>query len=187
MNCRISYSNRPTFTMSPRSRKRPGRAGAFTVIDGYQAVGTIPVDVRALGHRRLHRRLPEVALWRARATRSSGFEPEVRGRLEPALTGWMAHERPFAFEPELDRRDDAWRLLHGTPSIPALYAATARPGNDQRDRHRRRSAPSRDDKHRACLIWPTRRATAARRPRDPARRAGRSRSMSRTVTRSRRA
>ena len=35
----------------------------------------------------------------------------------------MAHQQPFAFEPELERRDDAWRLLHGTPSIPALYAA----------------------------------------------------------------
>ncbi len=38
----------------------------------------------------------------------------------------MAHARPFAFEPTLDRRADAWRFLHGTPNIPALYAA--RPG-----------------------------------------------------------
>jgi kynureninase len=38
----------------------------------------------------------------------------------------MAHRRPFAFETGLERRRDAWRLLHGTPSIPALYAA--RPG-----------------------------------------------------------
>ena len=45
---------------------RARRVGALTVIDGYQAVGTIPVDVRALGSRRLHRRLPEVALRRAR-------------------------------------------------------------------------------------------------------------------------
>ena len=52
--------------------------------------------------------------------------PEVRGRLGPKLTGWMAHERPFAFEPSMSRRADAWRFLHGTPSIAALYAA--RPG-----------------------------------------------------------
>jgi kynureninase len=38
----------------------------------------------------------------------------------------MAHQEPFRFEPKLVRRDDAWRFLHGTPSIPALYAA--RPG-----------------------------------------------------------
>ncbi len=38
----------------------------------------------------------------------------------------MSHRRPFDFAPRLDRRDDAWRFLHGTPAIPALYAA--RPG-----------------------------------------------------------
>ena len=38
----------------------------------------------------------------------------------------MAHQQPFAFAPELVRRDDAWRFFHGTPNIPALYAA--RPG-----------------------------------------------------------
>jgi kynureninase len=38
----------------------------------------------------------------------------------------MAHEQPFAFEPKLARRADAWRFLHGTPNVPALYAA--RPG-----------------------------------------------------------
>src|SRR5262249_14712222 len=50
-------------------------------------------------------------------------DPAVRGKLTPALTGWMAHARPFAFEPQQDRRTDAWRLYHGTPSIPSLYAA----------------------------------------------------------------
>jgi kynureninase len=54
------------------------------------------------------------------------IDPEIRDRLRPSLTGWMAHDRPFAFEPELVRRGDAWRFLHGTPGIPALYAA--RPG-----------------------------------------------------------
>jgi kynureninase len=38
----------------------------------------------------------------------------------------MAHEQPFTFEPNLIRRRDPWRFLHGTPSISALYAA--RPG-----------------------------------------------------------
>ena len=51
--------------------------------------------------------------------------PALRTRLSPGLTGWMAHRRPFAFEPVLERRDDAWRFLHGTPPIPALYAARA--------------------------------------------------------------
>ncbi len=38
----------------------------------------------------------------------------------------MSHQEPFSFPAKLVRRDDAWRLLNGTPSIPALYAA--RPG-----------------------------------------------------------
>ena len=45
--------------------------------------------------------------------------------LEPALTGWQAHARPFDFEPEQDYADGAARFLTGTPNVPALYAATA--------------------------------------------------------------
>ncbi|GAC1475385.1 MAG: hypothetical protein NVSMB9_27810 [Isosphaeraceae bacterium] len=45
--------------------------------------------------------------------------------MTPRLTGWMSHARPFEFSPTLDRRDDAWRFLHGTPAIPSLHAAQA--------------------------------------------------------------
>ncbi len=38
----------------------------------------------------------------------------------------MAHRHPFDFDTRLVRRDDAWRLLSGTPNISAFYAA--RPG-----------------------------------------------------------
>jgi len=49
--------------------------------------------------------------------------PDLRTKLAPAFTGWMAHKRPFAFEVgPIDRRDDAFRFLTGTPQIPALYA-----------------------------------------------------------------
>jgi kynureninase len=51
----------------------------------------------------------------------------VAERLEPAITGWMAHERPFDFDSGPQRRDrGARRFWTGTPAIPA-YAA-ARPG-----------------------------------------------------------
>jgi kynureninase len=101
------------------------RVGAMTVIDGYQAVGTIPVDVRASG---IDVYIGGCLKWLCGGPGAAFLwvDPDVRGRLEPKLTGWMAHERPFAFEPTQSRRTDAWRLLHGTPSIPALYAA--RPG-----------------------------------------------------------
>jgi kynureninase len=43
--------------------------------------------------------------------------------LKPALTGWIAHQRPFAFETgAIDSREDSFRYLNGTPHIPALFA-----------------------------------------------------------------
>jgi kynureninase len=51
--------------------------------------------------------------------------PELAATLEPALTGWQAHARPFAFEPEQDYAEGSARFLTGTPNVPALYAATA--------------------------------------------------------------
>jgi len=42
------------------------------------------------------------------------------------VTGWMAHERPFAFETgPIEYAADASRFLHGSPAVPALYAAEA--------------------------------------------------------------
>jgi kynureninase len=101
------------------------RVGAVTIIDGYQSVGTIPVDVQSL---EVDVYIGGCLKWLCGGPGAAFLwvEPGLRPRLRPALTGWMSHERPFAFEPALARRDDAWRFLHGTPNIPALYAA--RPG-----------------------------------------------------------
>ena len=101
------------------------RVGAVIIVDGYQAVGTIPVDVRGLG---VDVYIGGCLKWLCGGPGDAFLwvDPPLRRRIEPKLTGWMSHQRPFAFEPELARRDDAWRLLHGTPNIPALYAA--RPG-----------------------------------------------------------
>jgi kynureninase len=101
------------------------RVGAISVVDGYQSVGTIPVDVGALG---VDVYIGGCLKWLCGGPGAAfvWVDPGIGRRLEPSLTGWMAHEQPFAFEPKLVRRDDAWRFLHGTPNIPALYAA--RPG-----------------------------------------------------------
>jgi kynureninase len=99
--------------------------GAISMIDGYQAVGTIPIDVRALG---IDVYIGGCLKWLCGGSGAAFLwvDPDVLRRLQPKLTGWMAHQEPFAFAPELARRHDAWRFLNGTPSIPALYAA--RPG-----------------------------------------------------------
>ncbi len=105
--------------------ERARRVQAISIIDGYQAVGTIPVDVRTIG---IDVYIGGCLKWLCGGPGAAFLwvDPDVRRRLEPRLTGWMSHQQPFAFDRQLVRRDDAWRLLHGTPSIPALYAA--RPG-----------------------------------------------------------
>lgn len=105
--------------------ERARESGAWTIIDGYQSVGSIPVDVAGLG---VDAYVGGCLKWLCGGPGAAfaWVDPEKRSALEPALTGWMSHRRPFAFEPTLDRREDAWRFLVGTPNIPALYAA--RPG-----------------------------------------------------------
>ena len=50
--------------------------------------------------------------------------PRLVNRLEPKVTGWMAHEQPFSFDAAPIRyAEGIARFLHGSPAIPALYAA----------------------------------------------------------------
>lgn len=104
---------------------RARACGALTVIDGYQAVGVIPVDVMALD---VDVYIGGVLKWLCGGPGGAFLwvRPELQAALSPRITGWMAHRQPFDFAPTLDRRDDVWRFLTGTPNIPALYAA--RPG-----------------------------------------------------------
>jgi kynureninase len=103
---------------------KASRVGAVTVVDGYQSVGTIEVDVQALG---VDAYIGGCLKWLCGGPGAAFLwvRPELRDRLAPRLTGWMSHRRPFDFAPRLDRRDDAWRFLHGTPAVPSLYAAMA--------------------------------------------------------------
>jgi kynureninase len=98
---------------------RAHEAGALVVLDAYQSVGTVPLDVDfAVGGS---------VKWLCGGPGAAWLyvRPDLAPTLEPALTGWQAHARPFAFEPEQDYAEGAWRFLTGTPNVPALYAATA--------------------------------------------------------------
>src|SRR5262249_58896103 len=45
---------------------------------------------------------------------------------QPAFTGWFSRAHPFAFDAGDEAvRDDAMRMMNGTPAIPAYYAALA--------------------------------------------------------------
>ena len=108
--------------------ERAHRVGAHVVLDAFQATGTIPLDVRSLG---ADFAVGGVLKWLCGGPGVAYLyvREDLRAKFRPALTGWMAHQRPFAFETgAMDPREDSFRYLNGTPHIPALYAC--RPGLD---------------------------------------------------------
>ena len=100
--------------------------GALLSLDAYHSVGVLPVDVHALGADFL---TGGVLKWLCGGPGGCFLwvRPATGARLAPAVTGWQAHRHPFAFEPEMDYAEGAWRWLGGTPVIPALFAATEGP------------------------------------------------------------
>ena len=98
------------------------RRGALLLVDGYQAVGQLPVDVRALdvdfycgGGLKWLLGGTGVAFMYAR--------PELWASLMPRASGWFAHREQFRFDPRsLDLHEDARRLEAGTPPLMPVYA-----------------------------------------------------------------
>jgi kynureninase len=107
--------------------RRAHEAGAHVVLDAYQSAGTVPLDVTALG---VDFAVGGSVKWLCGGPGAGWLyvRPDLIERLEPSVTGWQAHARPFAFEPELEYAAGIARFLTGTPNVPALYAAT--PGYD---------------------------------------------------------
>jgi kynureninase len=108
--------------------ERAHRVGAHVILDTFQAAGTIPIDVRALG---ADFAVGGVLKWLCGGPGVAYLyvREDLRAKLKPALTGWIAHRRPFAFEAgAIDPRSDSFRYLNGTPHIPALFAC--QPGLD---------------------------------------------------------
>ena len=99
-------------------------AGALVVLDAYQSAGSVPLDVASLG---VDFAVGGSVKWLCGGPGAGWLyvRPDLAERLEPTFTGWQAHARPFAFEPEQDYAEGAARFLTGTPNVPALYAATA--------------------------------------------------------------
>ncbi len=104
---------------------RAHEVGALVMVDAYQTVGVVPIDVAEWGadivvsgsHKWLCGGPGTAFMW---------MKPEVRERLHPRITGWMGHAAPFAFEPApIAYAESNWRFMGGTPSIPAYYVARA--------------------------------------------------------------
>jgi kynureninase len=100
--------------------------GAVVSLDAYHSVGVIPVDVHASGADFL---TGGVLKWLCGGPGGCFVyaSPAARERFAPALTGWQAHRRPFAFDEAMDYADGITRWLGGTPVVPALYAALEGP------------------------------------------------------------
>jgi kynureninase len=108
--------------------ERAHRVGAYVILDAFQATGTIPLNVRSLG---VDFAVGGVLKWLCGGPGVAYLyvREDLRAKLSPTLTGWIAHRHPFAFETgAIDQREDSFRYLNGTPHIPALFAC--QPGLD---------------------------------------------------------
>ncbi len=106
--------------------RRAHDVGALVSLDSFHAVGIVPVNVK---RSKVDFLTGGVLKWLCGGPGGCFLyvSPAVRDDLRPALTGWQAHARPFAFEDSMDYTTGAFRWLNGTPVIPALYAAAEGP------------------------------------------------------------
>jgi kynureninase len=103
--------------------ERAHEVGALVVLDTYQSSGTVPFSVKELD---VDFATGGSVKWLCGGP-GAGYlyvAPRLQAKLEPKVTGWMAHASPFAFEDApIAYADGVARFLHGSPAVPALYAA----------------------------------------------------------------
>jgi len=108
--------------------ERAHQAGAVVILDGYQSAGIIPVDVATMG---VDFFVGGCLKWLCGGPGTAFLytAPWIKSERAPALTGWVAHKRPFEFDiDDSALREDGMGMMNGTPAIPAYYAAL--PGLD---------------------------------------------------------
>ena len=102
------------------------RVGAHVILDTFQSLGTVPVDVQALD---VDFTCGGVLKWLCGGPGVAYLyvRPDLGRKLQPKFTGWFAHQNPFGFEIGPTRYSEPpFRFMNGTSHIPALEAA--RPG-----------------------------------------------------------
>jgi kynureninase len=104
---------------------RAHQVGAHVVLDMYQAAGTVPVDVTALG---VDFAVGGSVKWLCGGP-GAGYlyvRPDLHASMRPSVVGWAGHETPFAFETGAIRyASSVDRFQSGTPNVPSLYSARA--------------------------------------------------------------
>lgn len=96
--------------------------GAYVLLDAYQSMGVVPLDVQALG---VDFVVGGSVKWLCGGPGAAYLyvRPDLRTRFEPRQTGWLAHKDPFAFALDMEYAEDMLRYLGGSPGVAALYAA----------------------------------------------------------------
>lgn len=104
---------------------RARQVGAHVILDCYQSIGTVPLDVVDLG----------VSFATGGSVKYMCGGPgaawlyvreDLIEKFAPRVTGWFGNEAPFAFTmPAQTYADNIWRYMGGTPAIAALYQARA--------------------------------------------------------------
>lgn len=103
------------------------KTGTLLCVDAYQTTGVFPYDVREWDL--------DIVTGGSHKWLCGGpgcgwlyIRSELHEQFEPAVTGWMAHARPFAFEPApMTWAPSMYRWGSGTPTIPGYLVA--KPGH----------------------------------------------------------
>ncbi len=99
------------------------RAGALSLIDGYQGAGQLVTDVRAAGVD-LYTTGPLKWLCGGPGLAYLYVREGLIGDLRPRITSWFAAREMFDFDLEgFQFRDDARRFEMGTPALPTVHTA----------------------------------------------------------------
>ncbi len=100
------------------------QAGAIVVLDAYQAVGLLPIDVISLD--------ADVVVGGTNKWLCGGIglafayvRPSLAAELDPIYPGWLAHLQPTAFAENFIPAPGARRFQQGTPSIEPIYTSRA--------------------------------------------------------------
>ena len=99
------------------------RVGALLCVDAYQTTGVYPYDVTEWD---LDLVTGGSHKWLCGGPGCGWIyvKPALLERFRPAVTGWMAHARPFAFEAApIVHASSMYRFGHGTPTIPGYMVA----------------------------------------------------------------
>src|SRR5712691_725940 len=99
--------------------------GAHVLLDAFQSVGSLPVDVKELGVDFLGAGVLKYLLGSA----GLGFfyaKRDLVDKVWPTATGWFADENIFAMDhTDYSPAHTAARFQSGTPPVPAIYAGIA--------------------------------------------------------------